>query len=659
MTHPAPLLDIQPLLDDWLARRWLRPLDVRFAAFLAELDPDADPRVWLAGALASHQLGRGHPCLDLRALGQHASLEDALGLPPEGAPRAANALMPPALWPWPAAATPLLAEADADAGRASPLVRDGARLYLRRYWQYEQDVAAALCARAAPLSAAAQPTLPDWLRASGAKPDWQTLACALALRGRLTLITGGPGTGKTTTVVRVLALLQHQAIAAGAPPLRLRLAAPTGKAAARLSESLESARQRLVGLAPDEVLTHIPLTVSTVHRLLGSRPDSRHFRHHREAPLHADVVVVDEASMIDLEMMAALLDALPEHARLILLGDKDQLASVEAGAVLGQLCAHADAGGYRPDTLNWLAAAADGADLGPYAARPELAAPPLADCTVMLRHSHRFDASSGIGQLAQAVRQGAELGALWGRYADIRCLRLHGEHDAQLDQLLRNGYQAMLHAVRQRPAADAAPADWDAWAQHALRVFAGFQLLTPLRRGPWGVAGLNARAEQVLAAAGLIQPEREWYPGRPVMLTRNDPTLGLMNGDVGLTVLDARQQLRVIFAQAGAVRWISPLRLPDVDTVFAMTVHKSQGSEFTHAALILPDHPSPLLTRELAYTAITRAKAEFTLLEAKEGMLALAAGTETRRQSGLGERVAGLRGAYTGRVFSNTMQAQV
>jgi exodeoxyribonuclease V alpha subunit len=512
---------------------------------------------------------------------------------------------------------------------------------------------------AAPLSAAAQPTLPDWLRASGAKPDWQTLACALALRGRLTLITGGPGTGKTTTVVRVLALLQHQAIAAGAPPLRLRLAAPTGKAAARLSESLESARQRLVGLAPDEVLTHIPLTVSTVHRLLGSRPDSRHFRHHREAPLHADVVVVDEASMIDLEMMAALLDALPEHARLILLGDKDQLASVEAGAVLGQLCAHADAGGYRPDTLNWLAAAADGADLGPYAARPELAAPPLADCTVMLRHSHRFDASSGIGQLAQAVRQGAELGALWGRYADIRCLRLHGEHDAQLDQLLRNGYQAMLHAVRQRPAADAAPADWDAWAQHALRVFAGFQLLTPLRRGPWGVAGLNARAEQVLAAAGLIQPEREWYPGRPVMLTRNDPTLGLMNGDVGLTVLDARQQLRVIFAQAGAVRWISPLRLPDVDTVFAMTVHKSQGSEFTHAALILPDHPSPLLTRELAYTAITRAKAEFTLLEAKEGMLALAAGTETRRQSGLGERVAGLRGGYTGRVFSNTLQVQV
>ena len=229
--------------------------------------------------------------------------------------------------------------------------------------------------------------------------DSSTNPALLALRGRLTLITGGPGTGKTTTVVRVLALLQHQAIAAGAPPLRLRLAAPTGKAAARLSESLESARQRLVGLAPDEVLTHIPLTVSTVHRLLGSRPDSRHFRHHREAPLHADVVVVDEASMIDLEMMAALLDALPEHARLILLGDKDQLASVEAGAVLGQLCAHADAGGYRPDTLNWLAAAADGADLAPYAARPELAAPPLADCTVMLRHSHRFDASSGIGHM--------------------------------------------------------------------------------------------------------------------------------------------------------------------------------------------------------------------------------------------------------------------
>ena len=171
--------------------------------------------------------------------------------------------------------------------------------------------------------------------------------------------------------------------------------------------------------------------------------------------------------------------------------------------------------------------------------------------------------------------------------------------------------------------------------------------------------GLNQRVSAVLADAGLIDPRRDWYVGRPVILTRNDHALGLMNGDIGLTVADRQGQVRVIFAQAGQVRWISPLRLPDVDTVFAMTVHKSQGSEFTHAALILPDHPSPLLTRELAYTAITRAKAEFTLLEAKEGMLALAAGTETRRQSGLGERVAGLRGAYTGRVFSNTLQVQV
>ncbi|WP_171982262.1 exodeoxyribonuclease V subunit alpha [Aquaspirillum sp. LM1] len=644
------------LLDTWETHRWLRPLDGRFARFLAELDPQAAPELLLAAALASHQLGRGHPCLDLSTLAAGAALDHVLGLPPEGDSSPAPSLPP--LWPWPAAESPLLAVVGRDDAtrRESPLVRDGERLYLRRYWQYEQDVALALHQRAQPEHATLPvlPVLPDWLQqgqADGQSADWQQLACALALRGRLTLITGGPGTGKTTTVVRLLALLQSQALAAGQPALRIRLAAPTGKAAARLSESLGGACQRLAGVVSPEVLASIPPSVSTVHRLLGSRPDSRRFRHHRDAPLHADVVVIDEASMIDLEMMAAVLDALPEPARLILLGDKDQLASVEAGAVLGQLCANAEQGGYSPAALAWLNAAdRQQHDLSRFAADPARPAPPLADCTVMLRHSHRFDQHSGIGQLAQAVRdnQPDQLKQVWQRHQDIERLALSGEHDAQLASFVLAGYRPVLSAVQHALAASASDDDWHSWAAGCLQRFARFQLLTALRRGPWGVEGLNQRVSTVLADAGLIDPRRDWYVGRPVILTRNDHALGLMNGDIGLTVADRQGQLQVIFAQAGQVRWISPLRLPDVDTVFAMTVHKSQGSEFDHAALILPDHPGPLLTRELVYTAITRAKTRFTLLEAQVGLLELAAQTVTRRESGLGASLLALANRVPG-----------
>lgn len=346
-TMLAPALrdraELFALLFIWSERGWLRELDRALAQLFAELDPDASPLLLLGAALASHQLGQGHVCLDLAAT--LANPDFTLSLPPEGDEAEEATVLPSqvlaglSLESWLAAcAGSALLEAE-----GAPLVRSGACLYMRRYWSYERQVAGNI-ARRLQASAAAPSDLamrlaslfPETLVVDGQRlTDWQKLACAMAAQGRFTLITGGPGTGKTTTVVRLLALLQEAAMAAG-EPLRLSLAAPTGKAAARLTESIGAQVQ---SLALDErVREQIPTLVTTLHRLLGSRPGSRHFRHDAANPLPLDVLVVDEASMIDLEMMASLLDALPSHARLILLGDKDQLASVEAGAVLGDLC---------------------------------------------------------------------------------------------------------------------------------------------------------------------------------------------------------------------------------------------------------------------------------------------------------------------------------
>ncbi|RMU25116.1 exodeoxyribonuclease V subunit alpha, partial [Pseudomonas avellanae] len=270
--------------------------------------------------------------------------------------------------------------------------------------------------------------------------DWQKLACALATRRAFSIITGGPGTGKTTTVVRLLALLQAPAVQSG-QPLRIRLAAPTGKAAARLTESISQQVQSLDVSA--EVRQKIPSEVTTVHRLLGSRPGTRHFRHHAGNLLPLDVLVVDEASMIDLEMMANLLDALPPHARMVLLGDKDQLASVEAGAVLGDLCRDAEDGFYSPQTQAWLEAVS-GEDLSKGALREgDAQQHPLAQQVVMLRHSRRFGQGSGIGQLARLVNQQQDQQARAllsaGSHTDLFALALKGEQDLKFERLVLEG----------------------------------------------------------------------------------------------------------------------------------------------------------------------------------------------------------------------------
>ncbi len=659
------------LLSTWSERGWLRELDRALAQLFAELDPDASPLLLLGAALASHQLGQGHVCLDLAAT--LANPDFVLSLPPEGEdPEEVMSLPSQVL-----AGVSLEAWLAACAGSSllesegAPLVLSGACLYMRRYWHYERQVAGNIAQRlqaraAAPADLAARlaSLFPDALVVDGLRlTDWQKLACAMAAQGRFTLITGGPGTGKTTTVVRLLALLQEAAMATG-EPLRLSLAAPTGKAAARLTESIGAQVQ---SLALDErVREQIPTLVTTLHRLLGSRPGSRHFRHDAANPLPLDVLVVDEASMIDLEMMSSLLDALPAHARLILLGDKDQLASVEAGAVLGDLCREAESGGYSEATRLWLET-----QTGERLDDPALVSgdKALAQHIVMLRHSRRFGSGSGIGRLARAVNLGDAQSAratLAAGSDDLHVLRLSGEQDRALERLLiegqgsgeprPQGYAHYLQTMQmERPAPEADSQAWDRWAGNVLSAFDQFQLLCAVRKGTWGVEALNERIADALVRRGLLEQAHGWYEGRPVLVTRNDYSLGLMNGDIGIALrlpeppefpgAPVRQVLRVVFPRndgSGTLRHILPSRLSAVETVFAMTVHKSQGSEFSHCALILPDSLNPVLTKELIYTGITRARHWFSLIESRAGIFEQAVQRRVERRSGLREALEAL-----------------
>lgn len=614
----SPRPKLTALLAAARSENLLRPLDVAFVSWLMRaadvVAGVTDDAVLLLAALASNQHGQGHLRLDLDLLLREPA---SLGLDTSAGQALMALLHDRARVDLPALlrASGLVADAAAASTVATPLVLDGHGLYLRRAWRNEVLVAEDLRERMrAPVlqddPAGLRPLLDRLFPPDTARPDtgvdWQKVACALAVRQCFTVITGGPGTGKTTTVVKLLGLLQSLALASGGQPQRIALAAPTGKAAARLNESVAGAVAELP--LADAVKVFIPTEVSTVHRLLGARGASRRFRHDAANPLLLDVLVIDEASMLDLELMAAVLAALPASARLILLGDKDQLASVEAGAVLGDLCARAEAGGYTPALAAWLTAMT-GADLRPWRLPDAVPAQTLDQHVVMLRHSHRFDAERGIGRLATALQagQGGAPGLLASCAPEVRPVRR---------EVLLDGYAGFRAALAQQPSAQADAVAWDAWALSLLQVFDRFRILCAVRQGPTGVTGVNAAVEAHLALPSATSP---WHVGRPVMVTQNDHALGLMNGDIGLVLPQpdpdgGGMRLRVAFrstqADAG-VRWFLPARLPAHETVYAMTVHKSQGSEFERVGMIFPDGVSPVMTRELLYTALTRAKTSF------------------------------------------------
>lgn len=613
----------------------LRRLSSAFARFIAGLGRASPPLV-LAAAVLSELEGRGHSCLQLADLaagphtllgwdqGQWAQLAASAAPLPRGA-AGWRTLLAGCEQVWDSA------ELDYD----QPLVLDGERLYLRRYWRDETQVARSVRERAAATHAVDEALVRDWLdrlfdsQPGGEGPDWQKLACAVALRGSIAIITGGPGTGKTYTVARLLALLF--ATAPEADRQRVALAAPTGKAAARLKQSIDKALSELaerVGAdLPLRRLTERMGAARTLHSLLGARPDTRAIRHDRGNPLDVDVLIVDEASMVHLEMMASLLDALPPSATLILLGDKDQLASVEAGAVLGDLCHDADKGNYEALTAEYVQRASGETVPEQYLLGGGL----LAQQTVMLRRSRRF--GGPIGQLALAVNAGDEARVEEVLRADGDEVRwIEHAQQAHVLQLAQTGYAPYLELLRAGP--QGAHEDW---VRQVLQRFEAFRILCAVRAGEWGVSGLNEAIEKRLAAQGLLRHGAEWYVGRPVMVTRNDSATAVFNGDIGLTLPDPARPgaPRVYFLEGDTVRSVLASRLRNVETAFAMTVHKSQGSEFRHTVLALPRESNAVLTRELVYTGITRASKVFTLATPNGAVLREAIASRTYRTSGL------------------------
>lgn len=610
----------------------LRALDVQFARMVA----GEDPAMMLAAACLSAEAGRGHVCLRLSELQPDTLFEGRF-------PALARGLWLAAGEPDEAMWLAVLEKhpAISDGSQPTPLVLQQQRLYLQRMWQDEGQVAAFFINdKSNPLLAmdeqnnqlaVDEPRLRAVLDslfgpAKTGEVNWQKVAAAVAVTRRISIISGGPGTGKTTTVARLLAaLVQLQSDRR----LRIQLAAPTGKAAARLTESLGQASQQLD--LTEEERAQFPDEASTLHRLLGAQPNSQRMRYHQGNPLHLDVLVVDEASMVDLPMMARLIAALPEQARVAFLGDRDQLASVEAGAVLGDICRFAEQG-YSPARAAQLerltGCQVEGVELEHPAS--------VRDSLCLLRKSYRFDANSGIGILAAAVNAGDSPSArriLSRDLADVGSFPLNETDDFKaLLEACVAGYRPYLEAV----AANAQPAN-------ILKAFSHFQVLCALREGPFGLSGLNERIEQSLQRSGLIRRPvalgGRWYAGRPVMISRNDSALGLFNGDIGIALRNELGELRVYFQLPdGQIKSVQPSRLPVHDTAYAMTVHKSQGSEFDHTLLVLPNHFLPVLTRELVYTAITRAKRQLSLYSS-EKVLGLAIRTPTQRRSGLVERL--------------------
>ncbi len=622
----------------------LRPLDDALANTLRRLDADTPDSVLAAAALASLAVAQGHAGFDPA---QPRLLVDAdLAWPDADA------------WAQVLAASPFVATpeaADAQAA-AAPLVFEHGLLYLRRYREYERRLALRLRAIAAatvpetgiePLAPLFAQLFPD--AASG---DAQARAAALALRRNLLLVTGGPGTGKTTTIARLLALRIAQALQAGHPPPRIALAAPTGRAADRMAESLRRAVGQMAALGIDEALAALPGEASTLHRLLGVIPDAPRFRHHADNPLPFDIVVVDEASMVDLPLMCKLAEAVADGTQqaptqLILLGDPDQLPSVEAGDVLAGILRAAGAG----DALGAddaaalapllgaaaVASAADNIPPAVEAAEPQATLPlfPSSTSAPSALHGHRIHLTRGwrqsdsltLAPLADAVRRGDADDTLallrGGSLANVHF------HDSTDDPLAARGFDLLAHFRGLAHAADPAA---------ALAGANRLRLLTALRDGPQGARGLNARIEAQLSGRRIGSPPA-WFPGRLLLITENSYRHGLFNGDVGVCLPDASGALLAWFPGGSeGVRAFHPAALPAHESAFAMTVHKAQGSEFDEVWLQLPRADARVLSRELLYTGLTRARTALHIAGSAE-VIAAALARHAGRVSGLGWRL--------------------
>ena len=599
----------------------LAEIDVFFARFITDLAEDDDPAVFLAAALVSKACGDGDICLDLNDLSGKLILKQE---------NQQESMRCPAAEVW---HDKLISSSVVGRpGEKYPLILDDKnRLYLYRYWEYEKELADSIRQRIQqkPLDLDI-PLLRDGLKRLfpenlGTNINWQKIAAVTALLKQFCVISGGPGTGKTFTIAKILALLVEQVQNV---KYQILLATPTGKAAARLTVSLNNAKAHLN--CSDLVKNAIPQDAYTIHRMLRVKRGSPYFHFNRENPLSADAVIIDEASMVDLALMSKLVQALPDTSKLVLIGDKDQLASVEAGAVLGDICDRNHTHGF---SLNFCQQIQEltGDRIKPSNEMGN-SKPGLHNTIVHLVKSYRFPETSSIGGLSRAVNLGDHKKALNLLKANNRQIRLKtagSPHDLlrTLKDKIITGYREYL--IANEPG-------------RAIEQFNRFKLLCALKTGPLGVNAINRLVEQVLSHNKLIQIDHlndtPWYKGRPVMITSNDYQLGLFNGDIGITLPDLESrgnELYVFFPGAsGDLRRFSPHVLPEHETVYAMTVHKSQGSEFENVVLVLPDRDSPVLTRELIYTAITRARESIWVL-GNEAVMQAAISHRMERTSGL------------------------
>jgi len=563
-----------------------RAIDRHFADFICRQASEVNEIFRLVVSLACSAVGRGNLCLNLADIaGQTVTVNGNELLLPQ-----LDSLME---------LVRSFSVVTVPGKHHRPLVLDGSgRLYLYRYWRYEHELAMTILQKAAAVTDnIAEMKLHESIeRLFLESADYrQKEAAMVALKRQFCVISGGPGTGKTSTVVRILALLLELE---GGRKQRIAMATPTGKATARLKQSVNNIRQTLN--CSDEVKSAIPDNVVTIQRLLGSISGSTRFRHSARNPLPFDTVIIDEASMVALPLMSLLVAALKPNARLILLGDRDQLASVEAGAVLGDICS----------------------------AGAENSASPLSSSIVVLEKNYRFQPGSGIAEISRAVNAGQEREALelltgneagtivWQPSPDREKLR-----NALTEKVIQ-GYKGYLEA--------ASP-------EAALEQFDRFRILCALRDGPYGMIGLNAVVENILGKRGLIAPSSLFYAGRPVLVTINDYSMQLFNGDTGILFPDPDNggDLKAFFPTPdGGLRSISPERIPSHDTAYAMTIHKSQGSEFDRVLMLLPPAGNELLTRELIYTGMTRAK-KIVEIWSNEEVFCSAVRKKTERNSGL------------------------
>ncbi|MCP4681286.1 MAG: exodeoxyribonuclease V subunit alpha [Desulfobacterales bacterium] len=602
-------------------------LDLHFAEFLTGLSNGDGHELFLAASLVSSYKARGHICLDLSAMaGKPLLTGDDDG----------ETLICPELGKWreKIEKSPVLGKP----GEYRPLILDNSsRLYLYRYWEYQQKLVNLIKTRVnddkrdIDIQLLKQ-GLDRLFPANTTKlTDWQKIAAYCSIIKRVCVISGGPGTGKTTTVAKIIALTLEQV---HPEKIRTALAAPTGKAAARLQETIKAAKDQLN--CSDTIKDAIPENASTIHRLLGSIPGSPYFRHNPQHKLPIDVLVVDEVSMVDLALMSKLVQALPSDAQLILLGDKDQLASVEAGAVLGDICDSGNAHGFSRRFWNDLNKVF-GYELD--IRSDEHIEPGICDCIVQLRKSYRFSEQSGIGALSRAVNAG-------DKELSIKLLKQDELCEIERKDTPEPG--ALSGYIKERIVREfAAYLEADDPGE-AFELFDRFRILCALREGPFGVVAVNLLLEKALKDTGLIEPGKTWYEGRPVLITSNDYNLNLFNGDVGIVLQDpeAGNDLRVFFPSVdGTLRKLHPLRLPECETVYAMTIHKSQGSEFDKVLVLLSDRDSPIMTRELIYTGITRAKKSVEIW-GDEDIFSIAVSRRIERGSGLRDALWGHNGCW-------------